>query len=122
MVPSNFDADLGDIVVKESRFPTLLLLQKICIAITEIVNFYNHPNVDDSAMQKADEESVKSKESGLSRTEYPAVDSAAIPLNDELIILIYRYLVGIFDCSELFTLDGNQSREQVEEVACVDCS
>ena len=58
MVPSNFDAELGDIVVNESRFPTLLLLQQICIAITEIVNFYNHPNVDDSAMQKTEEESV----------------------------------------------------------------
>lgn len=119
MVPPNFDAELGDIVVKESQFLTLLLLQKICKAITEIVNFYNHPNVTDPAVSKTEGESAPSKESGLSQTEYPAVDSAAIPLNDELIILVYRYLVGIFDCSELFTLDGDQSREQVV-VCCAD--
>lgn len=114
IVPSNFDAELGDIVVKESRVPTLILLQEICTAITEIVNFYNHPNFNDATAPKTEIKSVPMKESALSRTEYPAVDSAAIPLNDELIILIYRYLVGIFDCSELFTLDGNQSNEQVE--------
>ena len=36
-----------------------------------------------------------------------------IPFPTDFIILVYRYLISLFDCSELFTVVENRSKEQV---------
>ena len=47
--------------------------------------------------------------SPLQGAEDPAFDISI----SEFTILIYRYLIGLFDCSELFMVDENRSKEMV---------
>ena len=43
----------------------------------------------------------------------PEPPRPSIPFPTDFIILVYRYLISLFDCSELFTVVENRSKEQV---------
>lgn len=120
IVPIGCEQELGDIVVKESQYITILLLQQICVAAAEIVSFHNHPNPNETIVQQPRTPTLHPEDGIVAHVEYPAVDSATIPINDGFIVLIYRYLVSIFDCGELFTVGEGQSREQVTFISLAD--
>ena len=88
------EAKTGDIVVKETKANTLSLLQHFCKGIGDLLSFFCNPP-SNTLNDPSDEEGHN------------------IPFTEPFIHLIYRYLIGILNCSELLTVEDNRSKEQV---------
>ena len=122
VMPPYPETEIGDIEVKESRSNTLSLLQQFYVGINRIIEFFmapgsrptspavrgNSPAVgtNDAPVASAAQNAGLSP---LQGAEDPAFDISI----SEFTILIYRYLIGLFDCSELFMVDENRSKEMV---------
>lgn len=122
VMPPYPETAIGDIEVKESRSNTLSLLQQFYVGINRIIEFFmapgsrptspavrgNSPAVgtNDAPVASAAQNAGLSP---LQGAEDPAFDISI----SEFTILIYRYLIGLFDCSELFMVDENRSKEMV---------
>lgn len=125
VMPPYPETAIGDIEVKESRSNTLSLLQQFYVGINRIIEFFmapgsrptspavrgNSPAVGTSDAPAAGATSM-AQNAGLSPLQ--GAEDAAFDISiSEFTILIYRYLVGLFDCSELFMVDENRSKEMV---------
>lgn len=122
VMPPYPETEIGDIEVKESRSNTLSLLQQFYVGINRIIEFFMAPGSrPTSPAVRGNSPAVGTSDapvagaaqnaglSPLQGTEDPAFDISI----SEFTILIYRYLVGLFDCSELFMVDENRSKEMV---------
>ena len=122
VMPPYPETAIGDIEVKESRSNTLSLLQQFYVGINRIIEFFMAPGSrPTSPAVRGNSPAVGTSDapvagaaqnaglSPLQGTEDPAFDISI----SEFTILIYRYLIGLFDCSELFMVDENRSKEMV---------
>ena len=122
VMPPYPETEIGDIEVKESRSNTLSLLQQFYVGINRIIEFFMAPGSrPTSPAVRGNSPAVGTSDapvagaaqnaglSPLQGTEDPAFDISI----SEFTILIYRYLIGLFDCSELFMVDENRSKEMV---------
>lgn len=122
VMPPYPETAIGDIEVKESRSNTLSLLQQFYVGINRIIEFFMAPGSrptsptvrgNSPAVGTSDAPAASAAQnaglSPLQGAEDPAFDISI----SEFTILIYRYLVGLFDCSELFMVDENRSKEMV---------
>ena len=120
VMPPYPETAIGDIEVKESRSNTLSLLQQFYVGINRIIEFFMTPGSrptspavrgNSPAVGTSDAPVASAAQnaglSPLQGAEDPAFDISI----SEFTILIYRYLVGLFDCSELFMVDENRSKE-----------
>lgn len=132
VMPPYAESEIGDIEVKESRYNTISLLQQFCMGITKIVEFFKEPApspsqptspslLAHSAMNTPQNPLQTTSPSLLAHSAgntpqqnaQPEPPRPNIPFPTDFIILVYRYLISLFDCSELFTVDENRSKEQV---------
>ena len=122
VMPPYPETEIGDIEVKESRSNTLSLLQQFYVGINRIIEFFMAPGSrptspavrgNSPAVGTSDAPAASAAQnaglSPLQGAEDPAFDISI----SEFTILIYRYLIGLFDCSELFMVDENRSKEMV---------
>ena len=122
VMPPYPETEIGDIEVKESRSNTLSLLQQFYVGINRIIEFFMAPGSrptspavrgNSPAVGTSDAPAASAAQnaglSPLQGAEAPAFDISI----SEFTILIYRYLIGLFDCSELFMVDENRSKEMV---------
>ena len=132
VMPPYAESEIGDIEVKESRYNTISLLQQFCMGITKIVEFFKEPSpsaspptspslLAHSAVNTPQNPPQSTPPSLLAhsagnmpqQTALPEPPRPNIPFPTDFIILVYRYLISLFDCSELFTVDESRSKEQV---------
>lgn len=132
VMPPYAESEIGDIEVKESRYNTISLLQQFCMGITKIVEFFKEPApspsqttspslLAHSAMNTPQNPPQTTSPSLLAHSAgntpqpnaQPEPPRPNIPFPTDFIILVYRYLISLFDCSELFTVVENRSKEQV---------
>ena len=122
VMPPYPETAIGDIEVKESRSNTLSLLQQFYVGINRIIEFFMAPGSrptspavrgNSPAVGTSDAPAAGAAQnaglSPLQGAEDPAFDISI----SEFTILIYRYLIGLFDCSELFMVVENRSKEMV---------
>ena len=122
VMPPYPETEIGDIEVKESRSNTLSLLQQFYVGINRIIEFFMAPGSrptspavrgNSPAVGTSDAPAASAAQnaglSPLQGAEDPAFDISI----SEFTILIYRYLIGLFDCSELFMVDESRSKEMV---------
>ena len=122
VMPPYPETAIGDIEVKESRSNTLSLLQQFYVGINRIIEFFMAPG------SRPTSPAVRGNSPAVGTSDAPAAgaaqnaglsplqgaEDAAFDISiSEFTILIYRYLVGLFDCSELFMVDENRSKEMV---------
>lgn len=122
VMPPYPETEIGDIEVKESRSNTLSLLQQFYVGINRIIEFFMAPG------SRPTSPAVRGNSPAVGTNDAPAAGAAQnaglSPLHgaedpafdisiSEFTILIYRYLIGLFDCSELFMVDENRSKEMV---------
>lgn len=112
VMPPYAESEIGDIEVKESRYNTISLLQQFCMGITKIVEFFKEPAPSPSQPTSP---SLLAHSAGNTpqQNAQPEPPRPNIPFPTDFIILVYRYLISLFDCSELFTVVENRSKEQV---------
>ena len=138
VMPPYPETAIGDIEVKESRSNTLSLLQQFYVGINRIIEFFMAPGSrptspavrgNSPAVGTRNSPAVGTRNSpAVGTNDAPAASAAQnaglSPLQgaedpafdisiSEFTILIYRYLIGLFDCSELFIVDENRSKEMV---------
>lgn len=87
------ETKIGDIVVKENKFNTLVLLQQFCKGIVDIIVFFHNPMIDSSEGNNS---------------------NRSIPFTEPFIHLLYRYLLGILECSDLLKVDDSLFKDQVQ--------
>lgn len=92
VIANSRETKIGDIVVKENRVNTLVLLQQFCKGIVEIIMFFHNPVMDSSEGNNT---------------------NRSIPFTEPFIHLIYRYLVGILECTDLLKVDDSHFKDQV---------
>ena len=130
VMPPYPETAIGDIEVKESRSNTLSLLQQFYVGINRIIEFFMAPGSrPTSPAVRGNSPAVGTRNSpAVGTSDAPAAgaaqnaglsplqgaEDAAFDISiSEFTILIYRYLIGLFDCSELFMVDENRSKEMV---------
>ena len=128
VTPSTKYLTIGDVEIKESRYNIISLLQGITAGMVEIVRFFRHPSPSDPALvassSRVTSPTLSALSNGLQVTQPPLspplpdttnqqpVDP--LPFSERFVTLIYRYVIGVFYCGELFQIDETRSRDQLE--------
>ena len=105
VTPSQKDVEIGDIEIKESRYNTIALIQQLCSCLLCVIRFFNHPSPEDPVV------SSSMPLPGAERPSSPDLSPIAIPVRFE--VLFYRYVLAVFNCGELYKVDGSRTRDQV---------
>lgn len=90
-VPSGAENKIGDIVVRDTELTIVALMNFFCKGIASIITTFFNPSPDEA------------------QAVYP------IPFTEPVIHLLYRFLTGIMDCSEMLALVDSRSMEHIKQ-------
>lgn len=121
-MPPYPEMEIGDIEVKESRSNTLSLLKQFYVGINCIIEFFMTPTSrttspaisGSSPAVGTNDPQAANLPPSAGQLQQGAEDTGFDISISEFTVLIYRYLIGLFDCSELFMADETRSKEMVQ--------
>lgn len=107
------ESKIGDIVMRENKLSTIVLLQHLCKGIADIISFFT--NAQSNRQEQPFLRTEILPQSFQQPSSFPQIQQIefTLPFTEHFILLVYRYLIGIIECGELLTVDDTRTKEQV---------